>query len=147
MSCVYAVTTALRSQYVSIVYHVQHSTLLLGGMRKRRSNPKSKFMYRHYTQLLAVCPPQMAKANTRSSLANKQTISIPISLFLSHTIGLQLSEGTASLGMDKTPEINNVWKSMAYVLFNMLFAETEKIFDRKSTITNKVINKGPKYQR
>ena len=31
-------------------------------------------MYRHYKQLLAVCPPQMAKANTKSSLENKQTI-------------------------------------------------------------------------
>ena len=73
MSCAYAVITALRSQYVPIGYHVQHSTSLLGDMRKRRSKPKSKFVYRHYTQLLAVCPLQMAKANTRSSLANKQT--------------------------------------------------------------------------
>jgi len=30
-------------------------------------------VYRHYTQLLAVCPPQIAKANTRYSLANIQT--------------------------------------------------------------------------
>ena len=58
--------------YVPIGYHVQHSTSLFGGMRKRRPNPKSKFVYRHYMQLLAVCPPQMAKANTRPSLANKQ---------------------------------------------------------------------------
>jgi len=69
VSCASAVTTALRPQ------SVQQSRSLLGGMRKRRSNPKSKFVYRHCTQLLAVCPPQMAKANifTRSSLANKQT--------------------------------------------------------------------------
>ena len=45
----------------------------MGGIRKRQSNPKSKFVYRHYMQLLAVCPPQMAKANMRSSIANKQT--------------------------------------------------------------------------
>ena len=63
VSCAYTVTTALWSQYVPIGYHVQHSTSLLGSMRKRWSKPKSKFVYLHYTiytQLLAVCPPQMA---------------------------------------------------------------------------------------
>ena len=45
-------------------------------MRKKRLNPKSKFVCRHYTQLLAVCPPKMAQAYTRSSLANKQQTKI-----------------------------------------------------------------------
>ena len=53
--------------YVVDLYYIN------SGMRKRRLKPKSKFVYRHYTQLLAVCPPEMEKANTRSSLANKQT--------------------------------------------------------------------------
>ena len=57
-------------KYVSIVYHAQHSTSLLGDMRKRWSSPKNKFVY---WQLLSICQHQMSKAcNTRFSLANKQ---------------------------------------------------------------------------
>ena len=44
------------------MYSIKHRCWVECGMRKRQSN-LSKFVYRHYMQMLAVCPPQMKLGN------------------------------------------------------------------------------------